>query len=151
MKKPPKKIDSHTGGHLYIAELKIQQSVHVLCCNFGLQICQRAIKADGGGQTRLFLETLAGRNSNVLDRMTGVVLVSFLRELHMCWRATFSKGQTFSQTLKGGKKSARVGKTGRWPEGAAGVSALASTWSCTAVFSAEFLESGFPFRQSAEC
>lgn len=55
----------------------------------------------------------------------------------MCVRGKlFPRGQTFSQSLKEGekKKSARVGKTADGGGGGgAGVSALASTWSCTAV------------------
>lgn len=86
--------------------------------------------------------------------MTGVGLVSFSRELHVCSRATYSKGQTFSQSLKREKKKCESGQDwARW-EGAAGVSALASTAALALQpFSAEFLESGFPFggnQQSAD-
>lgn len=63
----------------------------------------------------------------------------------------FFQGSNVQPNFERGKKSVSVGKTGGAWGAAAGVSALASTWSCTAAFSAEFLESGFPFRQSAEC
>lgn len=49
--------------------------------------------------------------------MTGAVLVSFSRELHVCSRATFSKGQTFSQSLKGIKKKKKWARLGVVGEG----------------------------------
>lgn len=79
------------GGHLYIAELKIQQLVHIPCCNFGQQICQQAIKADGGGQTCLSRDA-RWQSRKVLDRMTGVVLVSFFEKAACVFEGNFFQG-----------------------------------------------------------
>lgn len=120
------------GGHLYIAELKIQQSVHLLCCNFGQQICQQAIKAASGGQQRRRPDSsfsghsLAGQERSGRNDRGGIAF--FFERAAYVFEGNFIQGSDVQPKFAKGR-GARVGKTG---EGAAGVSALASTWSCTA-------------------